>query len=417
MNTSANKNGLKLRVAVYDPTGGYANWRHEIVAAGFNWDVIYFTQMQNLVDELKQKPSDIVVVTHSMLLRSDEEIALMNQVSKVQPSAIRAFIGSDYWNAASRAKAAEVVHRAFDTSTPVSDMGKELEYVVKFTRLLNRSSLQEYVSNIGCLPTPPAMYQQLTDAINSDVSSLSEISEIIEQDPAAVAQIMKQVNSAYFGITRAVTSLKDAISFLGVRNIRSITLSSHLNSQFAQGQGWNKFSFEKLNQRSLVVGRLAQAISKRAGASKYIQEQAFLGGLLHDLGVLIMASHDPEKYSKLLAYSARKQKPIFLVEKATYGFFHGEVAGALLALWNLSPQVVEAVMLHHVPHLSVSKEFSALTAVHVADALLPSVPVAGQCDLSSTLSIKYLDQIGVIEKVPQWRTISNDYCDRMVANS
>ena len=129
-----------------------------------------------------------------------------------------------------------------------------------------------------------------------------------------------------------------------------------------------------------------------------------------------MASHNPEQYKKLLAYSVKKQKPIYLVEKASFGFFHGEVGAALLGLWNLPPQVVEAVMLHHVPHLSEDKEFSPLTAVHVADAMLPSVSVVGNCDMASTLSLRYLDQVGVMDDVPQWRIIANEYRLKMVAN-
>ncbi|MGH1460433.1 MAG: HDOD domain-containing protein [Neptuniibacter sp.] len=416
MGTSATKTGISLKVALYDPTGNYVNWGHEVLANGFSWGVIRFNTMQSLLDGLQQQDFESVVVTCSMSLRAEEELDLMNKISRVKPSAIRVFIGSDYWNANHRAKAADLVHRAFATTDKPAEIAKEVEYVVKITRLLNRSTLQDYVANIGCLPTPPAMYKQLTDAINSEVSSLAAISEIVEQDPAIVAQIMKQVNSAYFGIGRTISSLKDAITLLGIRNIRSIALSYQLNSQFSAGEGWDRFSFERMNQRSLLVARLAQAISRRAGASKYIQDQAFLAGLLHDLGVLIMASHDPQQYRKLIAYSVKKQKPIYLVEKAAYGFFHGEVGAALLALWNLSPQVVEAVMLHHVPHLSVSKEFTALTAVHAADAMLPSIPVAGNCDISSSLSIRYLDQVGVIDEVPQWRVTANEYCERMVSN-
>ena len=227
---------------------------------------------------------------------------------------------------------------------------------------------------------------------------------------------MKQVNSAFFGFNRTITDLKEAISMLGVRNLRSLALSSQLNSQFKSGNDWDRFSFEQLNQRSLLVARLAQALCRRAGANKITQDQAFLAGLLHDVGVLIMASHDADQYKKLLNYSVKKQKPIYLVEKASFGFFHGEVAGALLALWNLPPQVIEAVMLHHVPHLSKETSFSPLTAVHVADAMLPSVDVEGDCDLASSLSLRYLDQVGVMEEVPQWRIVANEYRVRMVSN-
>lgn len=74
-------------------------------------------------------------------------------------------------------------------------------------------------------------------------------------------------------------------------------------------------------------------------------------------------------------------------------------------------------MLHHVPHLSKDTSFSVLTAVHVADAMIPSVHVEGECNLASNLSLRYLDQVGVMDEVPQWRIVANEYRVRMVSNS
>lgn len=413
--STLNKNSShNYKVAMLDTQGNYANWSVEVAEVGLNWELVRYDSKESLMIQLEQQVCDAVIIPCSM--RALVDIELMAKVSQLQPHAVRVFLGAEYWNAGYKAKAADIAHRIYPSNTLIADLGEELEYQVKLIKLLNRSSLQTYVANVGCLPSPPRMYRQLTEAIKSEVADIAAVGEIVEQDPAVVAQIMKQVNSALFGFNRQISDLKEAITILGLRNLRSITLSSQLNNQFKQDKDWNQFSFDKISQRSLLVARLAQAISRRAGANKVIQEQAFLAGLLHDLGVLIMASHDPVQYRKLLSYSVKKQKPIYLVEKAAFGFFHGEVAGALLALWNLPPQVVEAVMLHHVPHLTNSKEFSPLTAVHVADAMLPSIDVEGDCDLASSLSLRYLDQVGVMDEIPQWRIVANEYRVRMVSN-
>ncbi|WP_415903163.1 HDOD domain-containing protein [Neptuniibacter sp. QD29_5] len=414
MSTINKGSSPRYKIALLDEQGGLAAWSHEIEGSEFNWAFVRLDSKDSLIDQLEQNTFDAVILPCSM--RAIVDIELMAKLSRIQPHAVRVFLGAEFWNAGFKAKASEIAHRIYPNNVPIKEVAEELEYQIKLVKLLNRSSLQTYVSTVGCLPSPPSMYRQLTEAVNSDVADLTEISEIIEQDPSVVAQIMKQVNSAFFGFSRQISDLREAISLLGVRNLRSMALSSQLNNQFKEGQDWDQFSFEKMGQRSLLVARLAQAISRRAGASKAVQDQAFLAGLLHDLGVMIMAAHDPVQYKKLINYSVKKQKPIYLVEKAACGFFHGEVAAALLALWNLPPQVVEAVMLHHVPHLSSSKEFSPLTAVHVADAMLPSVDVAGECDLASSLSLRYLDQVGVMDEVPQWRIVANEYRVRMVSN-
>ncbi|WP_415896608.1 HDOD domain-containing protein [Neptuniibacter sp. QD57_21] len=404
----------KYKIAMLDEQGSLAAWSREIEGSEFNWAFVRLDSKESLIDQLEQHRFDAVILPCSM--RAVVDIELMANLSRIQPHSVRVFLGAEFWNAGFKAKAAEIAHRIYPNNVPIQEVAEELEYQIKLVKLLNRSSLQAYVSTVGCLPSPPSMYRQLTEAVNSDVADLKEISEIIEQDPSVVAQIMKQVNSAFFGFSRPISDLREAISLLGVRNLRSMALSSQLNNQFKEGQDWDQFSFEQMGQRSLLVARLAQALSRRAGASKAVQDQAFLAGLLHDLGVMIMAAHDPAQYKKLINYAVKKQKPIYLVEKAACGFFHGEVAAALLALWNLPPQVVEAVMLHHVPHLSAAKEFSPLTAVHVADAMLPSVDVAGECDLASSLSLRYLDQVGVMDEVPQWRIVANEYRVRMVSN-
>ena len=416
MSNSDNSAGHSLRVMMLDSTGAHAEWSSDVTAFKYGWDFVRVDSVDQIMQKLSRDGCDVFVVSCSFM-RPQQCIDLMNQVAVSQPSAIRVLLGTEFWNAHQRAKSVEVSHRQYAHDSKVGELKGTVEYLCKLTRLLGRNSLQSFINNVGCLPTPPKVYAELTDAINSDVSDALEIAKIVERDPAVVAQVMKQVNSSYFGFERNISNLHEAVTLLGLRNLRSMALSSQLNSQFKQDKDWQQFSFEAVNERSLLVARLAQVISRRSGASKAQQDHAFLAGLLHELGVLIMASHNPEQYKKLLAYSVKKQKPIYLVEKASFGFFHGEVGAALLGLWNLPPQVVEAVMLHHVPHLSEDQEFSPLTAVHVADAMLPSVSVVGNCDMASTLSLRYLDQIGVMDDVPQWRIIANEYRLKMVSNA
>lgn len=399
-----------------DSSGSHANWNTEIAAYGFNWELLRVGSVEEVESQLQNNVIDILIVS-CPFLRPQQCMDLMKRTSSLQPSAVRVLMGTEFWTATQRAKAAELAHRLYPHDVRVNVLNDTLSYLCKVTKLLGRSSLQDYISNVGVLPTPPQVYTELTNALHSDLSDALQIAKIVEKDPAVAAQVMKQVNSAYFGFERQITNLHEAVAMLGLRSLRSISLSSQLNQQFKQDKSWHQFSFEAVNARALLVARLAQQIAKRSGLSQAQQDQAFLAGLLHDIGVLIMASHDPEQYRKLLIYSVKKHKPIYLVEKASFGFFHGEVGAALLAMWNLPPQVVEAVMLHHVPHLSAAKEFSPLTAVHVADAMLPSVSVVGDCDMSSSLSLRYLDQIGVMDEVPQWRIIANEYRLKMAGNS
>ena len=201
---------------------------------------------------------------------------------------------------------------------------------------------------------------------------------------------------------------------LGVQTIRSLALSSHLNSHYPQDKSWKYFSFEAVNSRSLMVARLAQDIARDASEDSRVADQAFLAGLLLDIGSLILASHNPAAYHKLMVYTAKKKVRLYRVEKKALGFDHAEVGAHLLDRWQLPPQVVDAVLLHHQPALSTETAFSVLSAVHVADSLIPSVSNQTGCEMGNKLSEPYLEQIGCDKDIHRWQMLANKYRRKMV---
>jgi HD-like signal output (HDOD) protein len=131
-------------------------------------------------------------------------------------------------------------------------------------------------------------------------------------------------------------------------------------------------------------------------------DEAFVAGLLHDTGKLVLASNFPQSYEQVLARAPSGGMELLRAEERLFGANHAEVAAYLLGLWGLPIPVVEAVALHHHPRKCSHLQFSPLTAVHAADALVhwQTEIEAGTGD---SFDLEYLSALGLDGRVEQWR--------------
>jgi len=124
----------------------------------------------------------------------------------------------------------------------------------------------------------------------------------------------------------------------------------------------------------VTVGAFAKRIARAEGAEQKSADYALVAGLLHDVGKLVLAANLPEEYASALAFAAREGIGLPGAEYEVFGATHAEVGAYLLGLWGLPDPIVAATAFHHSPTRSQAKQFSPLTAVHVANALEQSPP-------------------------------------------
>jgi len=274
---------------------------------------------------------------------------------------------------------------------------------------LNHPQLRDYVSSLGHLPSFPDILHDLDEALRSETAGIKEVSEIVQRDPGVITKILQLVNSSYFGLSsHNFFTVKEAVNLLGLRTIRDLVLTAQLFEAMPQTPEWRGFSFEQLQQRSVYVSQLAADICKEAGYDRNMQSQARLAGLLLDVGMLVLAMGDPEKYHQVMIRAQELNQPLYVVEKLMLGATHAQAGAFLLDRWNLAPEMVHAVLFHHVPNASGDVAFSALTAVHLADSLLPPLFNAMGVNMGGRLSRDYLTSIGVINELPKWEMAAHD---------
>lgn len=271
--------------------------------------------------------------------------------------------------------------------------------------LLASESLQDLVAQMNTLPSLPGLYLRVVEELASRDASVANISAIIAQDVGMTAKVLQLVNSAFFGLTRPVSSARQAVSLLGLDTVKALVLSVHIFSQLGATRA-SGFSLESLQAHSLATATLAKRITAGQDPPEGAADQAFTAGLLHDAGQLVLAANLPDRYRQIVRLAREQSLPLCAAERQVLGSTHAEVGASLLGLWGLPDPIVEAVAFHHEPGRCPVATFSPLTAVHVADALSSAASNSQPHGASDQLDLPYLTRLGVAERLSAWQALS-----------
>lgn len=378
----------------------------QAVSSITDWTTVVVSELDQLLSILDQANANILVFPLGD--QPSQALDLLQNVVDQHPGIIRVVISGPL-TPIQTARASELAHHSLSLDCEPQELVDDIYNSLHIAELINKPVVRDYITSLKTLPVLPDVYDELNRCLNSERSSAREIAKILEQDPVMAAKTMQLVNSAYFGLNREISRIQEAVTVLGVRMIRDLVLTSHLFDSYPQTDEWKSFSFKQLHQRSMAVARAAQHIARVHKADRHIQAQAFLAGLLHDFGILVLASHNPAEYHRVISKAGLMEQPVYAIEKLELGVTHAEAGAYLLALWNLPPRVIEAVLFHHFPKPKQSAGFTPLTAVHIADALLPPATSIVGCDMSSQLSTNYIEQMGFQTSLDRWQLITADY--------
>ena len=206
--------------------------------------------------------------------------------------------------------------------------------------------LLDKLNRLKQIPTLPHILLQLIKACNSDSGSLKELSIIIEKDPALTSQVLRLVNSAYYSKANKIKNVDGAVIFLGTNTVKNLAICSSVHEVFQKVKSSAGFNLKQFWWHSLRSAILAKMIAKKQKFQD--PEEAFLFGMLHDLGKIILWINFPEQYAELL--ENRKGHPDLILSGETeLGANHAEIGAWLLKKWNFQQGIAEAVLCHHYP--------------------------------------------------------------------
>jgi putative nucleotidyltransferase with HDIG domain len=211
----------------------------------------------------------------------------------------------------------------------------------------------------------------LIEACNNEDTPLHELAEIIAKDPALASKALRLVNSAYVGIRDPVTSLEKAVVYLGAATIKNIAISASVLQAFSGAKSGSIFNLEHFWWHSFMCAALARRMAKRAGLKN--PEEAFLSGLFHDIGKLILWQYFPKEYGQILEEA--DSDPIRLPEReAALVASHAEVGAWLARQWHIDTFIADAVAYHHETVEDILNAFPLVKIVYVANRFSRSAP-------------------------------------------
>ena len=225
---------------------------------------------------------------------------------------------------------------------------------------------KQIISKVSSFPTLPAMAGKLLNLLNNPDISGTEIGKVITYDPALTANLMKAANSAYLGVATQVNSINEAVFRLGSKWIFQIAVSSLIYSNLHRPVSGYELSGEDLWRHSMATAIMSDILSNQLKIRDV--GLAFTGGLLHDMGKIIMGEFITDRFDEIEEKVYEDKLPFERAEKAVLGINHAEIGALIAENWHFPDTLVECIRYHHNPD-EVAEPYNAIDIVHISDAM------------------------------------------------
>lgn len=241
-----------------------------------------------------------------------------------------------------------------------------IERALLLYKWLSRPEIRIILPRLRNIPSLPESHRRVVKALQDPNFQADNVAVLISRDVALTAQLLKIVNSAALGLAHPIHSISAAVTVLGVARLQSLVMSAWAFF-FADEKLCRGFSPAAEWSHALMVAEAAQKMAKERRASPQVVEAAFITGILHDVGKVMLAANSPETYAGILALAKKQNKPLWEAEKEVLAFTHAEAGACILGLWGLDLSIVEAVSRHHDSTLADSKELTPSKLVYDAN--------------------------------------------------
>lgn len=235
-------------------------------------------------------------------------------------------------------------------------------------------SLDDLVRNLQALPSLPAVVMELLDSIDEEDIDITVLAKKVSHDQALTAKTLRLANSSLWGLQVKVTTIQQAITYLGFQTTRNLITAAAVTGCFAEGQcpGFNDKVFWR---HSIATAACSKVIARKVRLN---QDYAFTAGLLHDIGRLVLVTSFPEQYGQVMAYLHEHDCTVLEAERAVMKVDHVQAGKALAEHWHFSETMQAAITYHHDPEVPGAGFLASI--VHVANAIVHALDLAGDDD-------------------------------------
>ena len=335
-----------------------------------DWNMRFVASGAEALAVFEQQHIDLVV--SDVRMPGMDGGQLLTTVKQRWPTSVRIIV-SGYADPVQAVRLTSLCHQYIAKPCDSQVLENIIERCFNLQDVLAQEPLRKVVGRIGKLPALPKTYSRLQTALSQPSVTAGEIADIVTADAAIASKVLQITNSAFFRLRKPMVRIKDAVTYLGFATIRNLVLSAEIFSQWKSPRNSLGADPEQLQNHA----QLAAGACKSLAGGRATPDDAWLAGLLHDIGYWVLAQECPDELEKALELSRSQGLPLVDCERLTTGATHAEIGAYLLGLWGLPYSIVEAVALHHAPASVSPQGYDLLGALAVSHALLESQAAHG----------------------------------------
>jgi len=356
------------------------------------WTMEFASSGAAALENLAKSPADVIV--SDMRMPGMDGWQLLAEVKVRYPQTVRLIL-SGHADASSIMRAVGVAHQYLAKPCDSSVLKAAITQTLSLRQLLSSDRLAPLAGDVGVLPSTPKTFQDMLNCLQRPGVQAVDVARIVARDLAMTANIMKLVNSAFFGVRQPITSVDGAVRYLGLDTVGALVLGDGIFHN-QPVSGIPGFSLERLWDHSLQTASAARRIALHEKLPAHEVEKAYLAGLLHDVGRIVFAT-------KPAAGGGLPTENIWVQMQE----HHAEVGAYLLGLWGFPTPIVQAVAFHDTPCRSADSHFGLEALIHVADRLTHGLASKHADPTQLGIDVELVERLGLAERVHQWWGILN----------
>jgi putative nucleotidyltransferase with HDIG domain len=239
---------------------------------------------------------------------------------------------------------------------------------------------EKLLQKIETLPTLPIVVTRIMQLVENPKTAAVEISKVVSLDPALTVKILKIVNSAYYGFPKQITTITHAIMILGFEDVKNIAMGISVFDIFKNKGVKDVVEFDRVGfwQHSIAVGSCTKLLAKKLRYKN--PEEAFICGLLHDIGKIILDQYFHEEFNAVMQL-AREENLLFInAEKRLNDMDHPEIGRIVAKKWGLPSTIVDCIASHHNP-VGCETNQLVVALVHASDVFCKIQKIGNSGDM------------------------------------
>jgi len=233
-------------------------------------------------------------------------------------------------------------------------------------------ALADVIKNIRDLPSLPVVVMELLNSFEQEDVSIGVLAAKVSRDQALAAKTLRLANSSFYGLQSKVTTINQAITILGFDSVRTLITAAAVTDNFSAGKHAS-FDFKAFWRHSIGTALCSKMLARALNLN---QDYAFISGLLHDIGKLVLVTRFPQQYAAAIAHRDKHDCYMLEAESAVLGVDHTTVGRALAEYWKFPALMQKAIASHHAPDAPDFVDIPGI--VHIADAIMHALDLTGQ---------------------------------------